>query len=101
MQNLKRMIASFGVLMALCIVAQTSAAPATADFFVSLQGRDQWSGHLAAPTGNDGPFATVARARDAVRALLKTRKEARSVRVVLRGGTYYLEQPLKFGVLLG
>ena len=39
---------------------------------------------------SDGPFATVARARDAVRALLKTNEQPRSC-VVLRGGTYYLD----------
>ena len=54
-------------------------------------GPGPWSGRLADPGENDGPFATVARARDAVRALLKTRKEPQPVRVVLRGGTYYLD----------
>src|SRR5512133_1879995 len=67
------------------------------DFFVSLRGQDGWSGHLAEPNGKDGPFATVARARDAVRALLKSQKEPRPVRVLLRGGTYYLDQTLEFG----
>ena len=68
-----------------------------ADFFVSPQGQDTWSGHLADPGESDGPFATVARAREAVRGLPKARKESRGVRVVLRGGTYYLEAPLEFG----
>jgi hypothetical protein len=68
-----------------------------ADFFISLQGKDTWSGILADPGENDGPFATVARARDAVRELRKTQKEPRRVRVVLRGGTYYPDAPLEFG----
>ncbi len=68
-----------------------------ADFFVSPEGQDRWSGRLANPVGNDGPFATVSRARDAVRALLKSQKEPQSVRVVLRAGTYWLDQPLEFG----
>jgi hypothetical protein len=71
--------------------------PGAADFFVSPQGKDTWSGKLADPGENDGPFATVGRARVAVRALLKAQKEARRVRVVLRGGTYYLNSPLEFG----
>ena len=71
--------------------------PGAADFFVSPQGKDRWSGKPADPGENDGPFATVARAREAVRALLKTQKEPRRVRVVLRGGTYYLDSPLEFG----
>ncbi|MDD4019648.1 MAG: hypothetical protein PHV28_17095, partial [Kiritimatiellae bacterium] len=40
-------------------------------FYVSTKGNDAWSGGLPAPNraGTDGPFATVTRARDAVRAL--------------------------------
>src|SRR5450756_119735 len=67
------------------------------DFFVSPRGKNTWSGKPAAPGENDGPFATVARAREAVRALLKLQTEPRRVRVVLRGGTYYLDAPLEFG----
>src|SRR5262245_61603545 len=67
------------------------------DFFVSPRGNDTWSGRRADPDQNDGPFATVARARRAVRALLKTQKVQGRVRVILRGGTYYLDAPLDFG----
>ena len=70
---------------------------ACADFFVSPQGHDGWSGRLAEPAENDGPFATIKRAQEAVRALLRTQPEPRPVRVVLRGGTYYLDQTLEFG----
>jgi len=74
-----------------------TASTATADFFVSPKGNDRWSGRLADPGDSDGPFATVARARQAVRALLPTLDPRRTVRVVLRGGTYYLDEPLEFG----
>ena len=67
------------------------------DFFVSPAGKDTWSGRRADPGDDDGPFATVARARQAVRTLRKTQQEPRSVCVVLRGGTYYLDWPLEFG----
>ncbi len=77
--------------------ATPDAKPQTADYFVSPQGQDRWSGRLADPDGNDGPFATIARARDAVRDRLRNRKGSRPVRVVLRGGTYYLDQPLELG----
>jgi len=78
--------------------AQAPTARAlTADFFVSPKGNDRWSGRLADPGENDGPFATVARARQAVRTLLPTLDPRRTVRVVLRGGTYHLDQPLEFG----
>src|SRR5579863_9574972 len=76
--------------------AQPDNRSRTADFFVSPAGKDTWSGKLAAPRDNDGPFATVTRAREAVRALLKSRKEPREVRVVLRSGTYFLDSPLEF-----
>src|SRR5678815_192393 len=66
----------------------------TADFFVSPRGNDAWSGTLADPVAGNGPFATIARARDAVR---KTRKPGRAIRVVLRSGTYYLDNTLELG----
>src|SRR4029078_6605721 len=71
--------------------------PCVADFFVSSRGNDQWSGKLAEPGDNDGPFASILRAREAVREQLKTHKEPRHIRVELRSGTYYLDSPLDFG----
>ena len=54
------------VLLELGGAGQTGAATT---FHVAPNGRDNWSGTLAAPNaaGTDGPFATIARARDAVR----------------------------------
>jgi hypothetical protein len=75
-------------------VVQNQAA---ADFFVSPQGKDTWTGKLAKPGEADGPFATVDRAREAVRALLRTLDQPRPVRVVLRAGTYYLDSSLECG----
>jgi hypothetical protein len=71
--------------------------PAPVDFFVSPRGKDTWTGKLPEPGDHDGPFATVARAREAVRALATTLDRPRPVRVVLRAGMYYLESPLEFG----
>ncbi|MBN2450754.1 MAG: right-handed parallel beta-helix repeat-containing protein [Lentisphaeria bacterium] len=64
-----------------------------ADFFVSPVGNDAWSGRLAATnaTGTDGPFASLARARDAVR-----REGGRDVTVLLRGGTYRVTETVVF-----
>ncbi|HQO34846.1 MAG TPA: hypothetical protein PLG59_09305, partial [bacterium] len=44
-------------------------------FFVSGQGNDAWSGCLAAPNADssDGPFATLHRARDEIRAIRNSR----------------------------
>ena len=45
-----------------------------ADFYVATDGNDGWSGKLESPNADktDGPFATLARARDAVRELKKS-----------------------------
>ncbi|MFW6162701.1 MAG: right-handed parallel beta-helix repeat-containing protein, partial [Planctomycetota bacterium] len=47
--------------------------PPAADVFVSTEGNDAWSGTVGAPNADatDGPFATLARARDAVRGLIQ------------------------------
>lgn len=59
-------------------------------FFVSTQGRDSWSGKLAAPNadGTDGPFATLEHARDAMRA------DGSIDTTYIRGGTYHLTRTL-------
>src|SRR5208337_2061146 len=71
-----------------------------ADVFVATDGCDTcgWSGGLAAPnaTGTDGPFATIPRAQIAVQGLRSSRTSG-LIRVMVRGGTYYLQQPLIFG----
>lgn len=67
------------------------------DFFVSPRGNDTWTGKRPEPGKGDGPFATVDRARRAVRTLVTTLDRLRPVRVVLRAGTYYLDSPLEFG----
>ena len=66
-----------------------------ATFFVATDGDDAWSGTLREPNakGTDGPFATLHRARDAVRAL----KRRGPVVVMVRGGTYHLHEPLALG----
>lgn len=63
-----------------------------ASFFVAPNGNDAWSGRLAAPNaeGTDGPFATLARARDAMRT-----SDVKAT--YLRGGTYTLGSTLELG----
>ncbi|MEP4079424.1 right-handed parallel beta-helix repeat-containing protein [Haloferula sp.] len=74
------------------------AGAVEADFYVSTQGSDAWSGRLAEPAAGekDGPFATLERARDAVRSL-KKRKSADIV-VQVREGVYRLEETVVFGL---
>ncbi|MFB4284300.1 right-handed parallel beta-helix repeat-containing protein [Nonomuraea sp. MTCD27] len=66
-------------------------------FYVALDGDDAWSGTLASPAGggSDGPFRTLGRARDAVRALKAKGPLTRPVEIVVRRGTHYLDQTLQ------
>ena len=75
-----------------------------ADFFVSTEGKDPdnfsfWSGKRAAPNadGTDGPFATVTAARSAIRRLKQTGAMTGPITVWIRGGRYFLTEPLVFG----
>jgi hypothetical protein len=76
---------------------RASAAEAgRADFFVSPQGNDRWSGALSEPNPQqtDGPLATAEAARDAVRRLRAAGQLDRPVRILFRGGTYRRAEPL-------
>lgn len=83
------------VLIMSFVAAQAAPAVSGASFYVATDGNDQWSGKLAAPNKekSDGPFATIARARDAVRAL----RIQNPPTVVVRGGVYRLAETLTFG----
>lgn len=59
--------------------------------YVAPEGRDDWSGRLAAPRGDDGPVASLERARDIARA------DPGVHAIVLRGGDYWLSAPVAFG----
>lgn len=73
---------------------QTSIA-----YYVAPDGQDRWSGRLPAPNTqrSDGPFATLERARDAIRALKRSAGLSSPVTVSLRGGRYPLTRPIEFG----
>ena len=70
-----------------------------ADFYVATDGSDKWSGQLAQsnPDRTDGPFATLTRARDAVRALKKESRK-KDVLVLIRGGSYRLSDTVVFSL---
>ncbi len=93
---------NIGALIALLGIGGVSAAsgpPAKADFYVSVDGDDRWSGTLpvANAQASDGPFATLARARDAVRGV-KRNAPNRDVVVLIRKGVYRLEKTVVFGL---
>jgi len=60
------------------------------DFFVAPDGDDANSG------AEDRPFASLSRARDAVREV-KRKAPDKDIRIVIRGGEYYLPEGVAFG----
>ncbi|MHC4282264.1 MAG: right-handed parallel beta-helix repeat-containing protein, partial [Planctomycetota bacterium] len=70
-----------------------------ADFYVASYGNDRWSGKLPSANTNksDGPFATLERARDAVRDLKKEHPN-KDVVVLIRQGLYALDKTVVFGL---
>ncbi len=97
---------------------QKFMVPREADFYVAVNGNDDWSGTLPEPNaaGTDGPFATLKRAQKAVRELkakvykpkdepVETRwigsphpfGKGKDILVLIREGFYTLDEPLLFG----
>ncbi|MDO6597945.1 right-handed parallel beta-helix repeat-containing protein [Oceanihabitans sp. 2_MG-2023] len=69
-----------------------------ANFYVSINGSDTWSGTLDSPNaeGTDGPFATLVQARNAVRELNKS--QSKDIVVLIREGFYQLDKTVIFGL---
>ena len=90
------MLAALMTAIAYSVVATDSAVKA--DFFVSTEGSDDWSGTLSDPDseGSDGPFATLERARDAVRGLKQS--QSTDIVVLIREGIYGLDETVVFGL---
>jgi Right handed beta helix region len=79
--------------VALCGLLLTTGMSRALDFYVARDGSDLWSGTRPAPDvqKTDGPFATLERARDAIRTLRETGHWPREgVTVSVRGGLYPL-----------
>lgn len=72
------------------LISFASAEETEADYYVAPGGDD------ANPGTRQKPFATIARARDAVRVLNKAGLK-KSLKVFIRGGTFRLTEPLVFG----
>ncbi len=100
--TLSKRAAAFFVtaLLALNAVSAAGTADPFSTFYVATNGNDNWSGTLSEPNAgrSDGPFATIARAVQGVRGLKASDRAAsgRSATVVVRGGPYYLEEPIVF-----
>jgi parallel beta-helix repeat protein len=91
------------VLVCLSVALSNALHPACAAdevaFYVATNGNDAWSGALPDPNdaGTDGPFSSLTRARDAIRALRGEGDPPGPVTVGIRGGRYYLTETLALG----
>jgi len=98
---MRTVLAAAAAVALLCAGHQEGCAMSTEStiYYVSTDGDDAWSGRLEAPNADrsDGPFATLARARDAIRALSAEERARAPITVRLRAGRYQLEEPLVFG----
>jgi len=85
-----------GLMTAGAVQAQEAAGAGA--LYVSPKGNDAWSGTLpqANAEKSDGPFKTIERARDAIRAMKGAGLPPGGVTVSLREGNYFLEKPLEF-----
>ncbi|MDF7801640.1 right-handed parallel beta-helix repeat-containing protein [Pontiellaceae bacterium B1224] len=77
-------------LLGLLVAGIGHAALPQADFYIAPNGSDMGEGSASAP------FATLERARDAVRILKK--KKSGDIVVLVRGGTYQLDETVVFGL---
>jgi hypothetical protein len=83
--------------LALALGAQDLTHIPKADFYVATNGNDAWSGTLSVPNRDrtDGPFASLEKARDAVRG--KRAAGTPGGMVVIRGGIYSREDTFSLG----
>ncbi len=83
------------ILPTLCALLATVAIVAAQghEFYISPSGNDTWSGTSPSPntTGTDGPFRTLAGARDALRTLKAKGNLPGGATVNVRGGRYTIE----------
>jgi len=80
-----------------CVHAGAHAEPIT--LYVATNGNDAWPGHAAEPNGDktDGPLASLAGARDAIRKLRSDGKLPGPVLVRVGKGEYLQPEPLVLG----
>lgn len=92
--------ASFGFLRGLPAMDMRFAPRVARDVLtlhVSPSGDDRWSGQFARQNGDDGPVATLQRARDLIRAARQKTGLQQAVTVFVHGGKYFLPELLVLG----
>jgi hypothetical protein len=93
MKAIHVLLVTFSLLVVGHSAPAASAEPVT--FYVASGGNDAWSGRAAEPNGaeGDGPFATIGRAQEALRALRSDGALPGPVTIRIRG-THRLAEPL-------
>lgn len=83
------------VLIAIFLCPFQGVQAAQDRFYVATDGNDAWSGRLSAANakGTDGPFATVVRARDAIREIKTAGRFDRPLKVFIRDGLHFQTEP--------
>jgi len=86
---------TIGVLVAAMSAAHVTTAE-SAELYVAPDGNDAWSGTLAKPNADrsDGPVASLAGARDALRKLRAAKSAEGAVRILVAAGRYSMIEPL-------
>lgn len=84
--------------IAIVLLAEPTRAAEPLPLHVSPHGDDAWSGRLEEPNPErtDGPFATLAGARDAIRKLKHAGAMTGPIRVRIAAGRYPLTEPVIF-----
>ncbi|HIJ66036.1 MAG TPA: right-handed parallel beta-helix repeat-containing protein [Candidatus Hydrogenedentes bacterium] len=92
---------AFAAILIVAFCSTVGTASALADeitLYVATDGNDGWSGRLveANEGGTDGPLASIAGARDAIRRLKAVGAVEGPVTVLIRKGTYRVAEPIVF-----
>ncbi|MBM3500373.1 MAG: hypothetical protein FJX74_17080, partial [Armatimonadetes bacterium] len=85
------------LLAALLLIPALPLSAAPVDLYIAPNGNDAWSGTRPDPAPNDGPFATLTRARDRLRELRAAEALPEGATVHVRGGVYQLTETFALG----
>ncbi|MCX7872392.1 MAG: right-handed parallel beta-helix repeat-containing protein [Verrucomicrobiae bacterium] len=91
-------ILSLCIFLSGCGGGKLAVKPGPGVFFVATNGNDKWSGKLPKPNPDftDGPFATIERARNAVRQFKSVASNTNiNPKVWIGGGIYFLTRPIE------
>ena len=95
---MSRFIPLLTVLCLMTTALPCFGAPAATVLYVASDGNDQWTGRLQRPNaeGTDGPLASLAGARDAIRTMKGSEPLAAPVRVLFADGVYPMLETVTF-----